>query len=55
MRGISRWRDWVDAGTLRTTLAESFGRIDAANLKRARALIESGRTKGKIMLEPFGE
>ncbi|PZU94557.1 MAG: zinc-binding alcohol dehydrogenase family protein [Chelatococcus sp.] len=43
----------VDAGTLKTTLAENFGRIDAANLKRAHALIESNRAKGKIVLEGF--
>ena len=44
----------LDAGILRTTFAESFGTIDAANLKRAHALIESGRAKGKIVLEGFG-
>jgi NADPH2:quinone reductase len=44
----------VDAGTLRTTLAETFGPINAANLRRAHALIESGRAKGKIVLEGFG-
>lgn len=43
----------VDAGTLRSTLAEHFGTINAANLKRAHAAIESGRTKGKIVLEGF--
>ena len=41
----------VDAGTLRTTLGEEFGTICAANLRRAHALIESGRAKGKIVLE----
>ena len=41
----------VDAGTLRTTFAESFGPISAANLRRAHALIESGRAKGKIVLD----
>ncbi|KQP02717.1 zinc-binding alcohol dehydrogenase family protein [Methylobacterium sp. Leaf93] len=41
----------VDAGTLKTTVAESFGPISAANLKRAHALIESGRAKGKLVLE----
>ncbi|WP_407530235.1 zinc-binding alcohol dehydrogenase family protein [Methylobacterium oryzisoli] len=41
----------VDAGTLRTTAAESFGAISAATLRRAHALIESGRAKGKIVLE----
>ncbi len=43
----------VDAGTIRTTLAEHFGVINAANLKRAHAAIETGRTKGKIVLEGF--
>jgi len=43
----------VDAGQIRTTLAEHFGSINAANLKRAHALIESNRAKGKIVLEGF--
>lgn len=41
----------VDAGLIRTTLAERFGTINAANLKRAHALIEMGKTRGKIVLE----
>jgi len=45
----------VDAGTLRTTLAERFGRINAANLRRAHALLESGRAKGKVVLEGFDQ
>jgi zinc-binding alcohol dehydrogenase family protein len=43
----------VDGGTLQTTLAKSFGRITAENLRRAHALIESGRAHGKIVLEGF--
>ncbi len=43
----------VDRGALRTTLAEHFGPITAANLRRAHALLESGRAKGKIVLEGF--
>lgn len=43
----------VDEGTVRTTLAENFGTINAANLRRAHALIESNRAKGKIVLEGF--
>lgn len=43
----------VDEGTLVTTLAETFGPISAENLKRAHALIESGRARGKIVLEGF--
>ena len=44
----------VDAGTIRSTLAERFGPITAANLRRAHALIESGRAKGKIVLAGWG-
>jgi zinc-binding alcohol dehydrogenase family protein len=43
----------VDAGTIRTTLAEIIGPINAANLKRAHALIESNRTRGKLVLSGF--
>ena len=43
----------VDEGKIRTTLAEHFGTINANNLKRAHALIESNRAKGKIVLEGF--
>ena len=43
----------VDAGVLTTTVTERFGTINAANLKRAHALIESGRSKGKVVLEGF--
>jgi zinc-binding alcohol dehydrogenase family protein len=45
----------VDDGVLKTTLAENFGPISAANLRRAHALIESGRAKGKIVLEGWGD
>lgn len=43
----------VDDGTLKTTFAESFGTISTTNLRRTHALIESGRTKGKIVLESW--
>ena len=43
----------IDRGVLRSTAAEQFGRINAANLKRAHALLESGRARGKIVLEGF--
>lgn len=44
----------VDAGTLRSTVAEHFGAINAANLKRAHALMESGQARGKVVLSGFG-
>jgi NADPH2:quinone reductase len=43
----------VDAGVIRTTLQQTLGRINAANIKKAHALIETGRAKGKIVLEGF--
>ncbi len=43
----------VDNGTLGTTLGENIGPIDVANLKRAHVLIESGRVRGKVVLEGF--
>lgn len=52
-RLLERVAELVDAGTLKTTLGEHFGRINAANLRRAHSLLESGTAKGKIVLEGF--
>ncbi|MGE8503747.1 MAG: zinc-binding alcohol dehydrogenase family protein [Pseudomonas sp.] len=52
-RLLDRVSGLVDSGVLKTTLGEHFGRIDAANLRRAHALLESGKAKGKIVLEGF--
>lgn len=43
----------VDTGLIKSTLTERYGKINAANLKRAHALIESNRAIGKIVLEGF--
>jgi NADPH2:quinone reductase len=43
----------VDAGRIRTTLTERLSPINATNLKRAHALLESGKARGKIVLEGF--
>ena len=40
----------VDSGVLRTTLREDYGPITAANLRRAHAAVESGRSIGKTVL-----
>lgn len=40
----------IDDGVIRTTLGEEYGTINAANLKRAHAMLESGRARGKIVL-----
>jgi zinc-binding alcohol dehydrogenase family protein len=43
----------IDEGVLKTTLNESFGSINAANLRRAHALVESNRSRGKVVLVGF--
>jgi NADPH2:quinone reductase len=45
--------DMVDAGRLKTTLTQVLTPINAANLKQAHAAVESGRMRGKIVLEGF--
>jgi NADPH:quinone reductase len=42
--------DLVDDGLVKTTLAHEFGPVNAANLKRAHELLESGKSHGKIVL-----
>lgn len=43
----------IDSGRIKTTLSAVLKPINAENLKKAHALIESGKTKGKIVLEGF--
>lgn len=43
----------VDAGTIRSTLTETIGSINAVNLKKAHGLVETGKMKGKIVLAGF--
>jgi zinc-binding alcohol dehydrogenase family protein len=43
----------VDAGRIRSTVNTNFGPINAANLRQAHALIESGKAQGKVVLEGF--
>ena len=50
---LNRVAELIDAGTLKTTLGEHFGVINAGNLRRAHELLESGKAKGKIVLEGF--
>lgn len=50
-RLLSETAELVDRGVLRTTTTTTFGRLSAADLKRAHAQLESGTTIGKIVLE----
>lgn len=45
--------DLVDAGQISTTVAVNLGTINAAHLKQAHALLESGKARGKIVLQGF--
>ncbi len=50
---LNKVAELVDTGKIRTTLSETLGPINATNLKKAHAMIESGRTKGKLVLQGF--
>lgn len=50
---LQRVSQLIDDQTLKTTAGEHHGQINAANLRKAHALIESGRARGKIVLSGF--
>ncbi|MBY5588900.1 zinc-binding alcohol dehydrogenase family protein [Rhizobium leguminosarum] len=50
---LNKISELVDGGKIRTTLSEIVGPINAANLKTAHAMVESGRMKGKAVLAGF--
>ena len=50
---LNRVSDLIDLGVLQTTVGEHFGAINAANMRRAHARVESGKARGKIVLEGF--
>lgn len=45
--------EMVDRHLISTTMTESYGAINAENLRRAHALLESGKARGKIVLQGF--
>jgi NADPH:quinone reductase len=50
---LNRVSQLVDSGVIRTTFDHDLGTINAVNLKKAHALIESGRSQGKVVLAGF--
>lgn len=46
--------DEIDAGHIRTTVAEVLTPINAANLREAHLRLETGQAKGKIVLHSRG-
>jgi NADPH:quinone reductase-like Zn-dependent oxidoreductase len=43
----------IDGGAIRAVATQNLGAINAANLRKAHALIETGSTIGKIVLAGF--
>jgi len=43
----------IDCEEIQSTVGENFGHINAENLRKAHQLLESGKAKGKIVLEGF--
>lgn len=52
-RLLSMVANLIDEGRIRSTMRENFGPINAANLKRAHAYVESGAAIGKGILTGF--
>ena len=50
---LSAVADLIDSGKIKTTVTEVLRPINAENLKKAHSTLESGKAKGKIVLEGF--
>lgn len=52
-RLLARVAELVERGRIKTTIGKTLGKIDAANIRHAHALIEAGHTVGKLVLAGF--
>jgi NADPH:quinone reductase-like Zn-dependent oxidoreductase len=50
---LNRVSEMVDQGQIRSTMVTHLGTINASNLLHAHALIEGGKSRGKVVLEGF--
>ena len=50
---LTQVAEMVDRGEIKSTVASEFGRINAENLRQAHQLLESGKSRGKIVLAGF--
>jgi zinc-binding alcohol dehydrogenase family protein len=50
---LTKVAELIDNGAIKTTVTEVLRPINAENLKKAHATLESGKAKGKIVLEGF--
>jgi zinc-binding alcohol dehydrogenase family protein len=50
---LSYVAEQIDAGNIKTTVSEVLSPINAANMREAHRLVETGQAKGKIVVEGF--
>jgi NADPH:quinone reductase and related Zn-dependent oxidoreductases len=50
---LTRVAALIDNGTIKTTLGEKLGAINAENIRQAHRQLETGKTMGKLVLEGF--
>jgi NADPH2:quinone reductase len=50
---LNQLSDLVDREQIKSTLSGNFGTINAENLRKAHAMLESGKSFGKIVLSGF--
>ncbi|MCE4049597.1 zinc-binding alcohol dehydrogenase family protein [Bacillus sp. Au-Bac7] len=50
---LNQLSELIDIGVIKTTLKKTLSPIHAENIRKAHALVESGKTIGKIVLEDF--
>ncbi len=50
---LNQVAELIDDGKIRSTATDTLGTINAANLMKAHAILESGKAKGKLVLEGF--
>jgi len=50
---LNKTADLIENGIIKTTMTKSYGKLNAENLRKAHAQIESGTTIGKIILSVY--
>lgn len=50
---LNQVADLMDTGAIKSTTTQTLGKVDATTLKKAHKILESGTSKGKLVLEGF--
>lgn len=51
---LTELKGLIETGTIKTSRTETLTHINAANLREAHRMVESGKMIGKVTLESFG-